>query len=100
MPNIKIYELTNYLGNVLTIISDRKIAVDNATFNSSGIFVDSTPDGLVDYYIADIVSATDYYAFGSPMPGRKYSSSTGYRYGFNEMEKDDEAKGGREFLYN
>lgn len=32
----------------------------------------------------------DYYTFGSPMPGRKYQSSTGYRYGFNGKENDKE----------
>ncbi len=30
-----------------------------------------------------------HYSFGSPMPGRSFSSST-YRYGFNGQEKDDE----------
>lgn len=34
----------------------------------------------------------DYCAFGSPMPGRQFNSSS-YRYGFNKMEKDDEVKG-------
>jgi len=34
----------------------------------------------------------DYYAFGSQMPGRNYSTPS-YRYGFNGMEKDDEIKG-------
>ncbi len=35
----------------------------------------------------------DYYAFGMQMPGRNYTSASGYRYGFNGMEKDDEVKG-------
>jgi RHS repeat-associated protein len=35
-----------------------------------------------------------YYPFGAPMPGRKFTSSNIYRYGFNGKEKDDEVKGG------
>ena len=35
----------------------------------------------------------DYYTFGAPMPGRQYSSSTGYPYGFNGKEKVDEISG-------
>jgi len=77
----KSLELSNHLGNVLSVVSDRKLGVDN---NS---------DNIVDYYLADVVSATDYYSFGSPMPGRSFVSSTGYRYGFNGQEKDDEIKG-------
>jgi RHS repeat-associated protein len=39
-----------------------------------------------------MVNYTDYYPFGSPMPGRVFSAGD-YRYGFNGMEKDDEVKG-------
>ena len=35
----------------------------------------------------------DYYAFGMQMPGRNYTSASGYRYGFNGQEKDDEVSG-------
>jgi RHS repeat-associated protein len=45
----------------------------------------------VDYYAADVVSASDYYPFGSLMPGRNFSSSS-YRFGFNGMEMDNEIK--------
>jgi RHS repeat-associated protein len=76
----KQYELTNHLGNVLTVVSDRKIAVDN------------NADGIVDYYLPDVVNATDYTAFGAPLAGRTFNSSS-YRYGFNGKEKDDEIKG-------
>jgi len=38
------------------------------------------------------INKPNYYAFGSPMPGRNYTSSS-YRYGFNGMLKDDEIKG-------
>jgi hypothetical protein len=33
------------------------------------------------------------YPFGSPMPGRNYTSGTSYRYGMNGQEKDDEIVG-------
>ncbi|MBA3899876.1 MAG: hypothetical protein H0X62_06640 [Bacteroidetes bacterium] len=75
----KNYELSNHLGNVLSVVSDRKIAVSLNTTT-------------VAYYLADIKSTTDYYAFGSEMPGRTFNS-TDYRYGMNGMEKDDEIKG-------
>jgi len=44
------------------------------------------------HYEADVISYSDYYPFGSLMPGRNASSGD-YRYGFNGMEKDDEVKG-------
>lgn len=77
----KNYEITNHLGNIVTTISDRKLPVDVATV-----------DGIIDYFVPDILTASDYYAFGATMPGRNYNS-TDYRYGFNNKEKDDEIKG-------
>ena len=74
------YELSNHLGNVLTVVSDRKIAVDNNN------------DLITDYYLADVVNATDYTPFGAPMPGRQFNSGN-YRYGFNGQSKDNEIKG-------
>ncbi|MCS3795067.1 Ig-like domain-containing protein [Niastella sp. OAS944] len=74
----KIFELTNHLSNVLATVSDRRMQ-----HNSSG---------TVDYYLADVMSANDYYPFGMLMPGRKYTSSN-YRYGFNGQEKSDEIGG-------
>jgi RHS repeat-associated protein len=41
---------------------------------------------------ADLTLATDYYPFGSAMPGRSFSEGE-YRYGFQGQEKDDELKG-------
>jgi RHS repeat-associated protein len=79
------YELSNHLGNVLVTVSDRKLGVDN---NS---------DGVIDYYVADVVSATDNYVFGMTMPGRSYQSDK-YRYGFNGKEKDkDISEGGQDY---
>jgi RHS repeat-associated protein len=77
----KLFELSNHLGNVLVTISDRRLQ------NSVG--------GVnVNTYSADVISANDYYPFGMPMPGRKFTAgSTTYRYGFNGKEMDNEVKG-------
>ncbi len=79
---MKRYELSNHLGNVLTVISDRKIAtVDN---------------GVNIYYHAEIISYTDYYPFGAPMSqgttDRTWSVEE-YRYGFGGHEEDTEIYG-------
>jgi len=80
-----LYVKENHLGNVLSVVSDRKLGVDN---NS---------DNIVDYYLADVVSTTDYYAFGAQMPGRTFVGTT-YRYGFNGQEKIDEVYGTGNYL--
>lgn len=77
MLGSRTYELTNHLGNVLATISDKKIGNDSS--------------GVVNYYIAEVLSQTDYYPGGMLMPGRQYSATTGYRYGFNGKEKDTES---------
>lgn len=75
----KRYELANHLGNVLNVVSDRKLpaSADNAT---------------VAFYRADVVSYSDYFAFGMTMPGR-HGEDDGYRYGFHGKEKVDEISG-------
>ncbi len=83
----KFFELSNHLGNVLATISDKKLqhTLDNVT---------------VDYFTADVVSAIDYYPFGMPVPGRKYSvANTNYRYGFNGKELDKEVAGTTTYDY-
>ena len=75
----KQYELSNHLGNVLVVVSDRKLPY-------------TTNGTTVDYYTADITSANDYYAFGAQMPGRSFNSPL-YRFGFGSQEKDDEISG-------
>ncbi len=65
------YELHDHLGNVRAVISDTK--------NSSGNAV------VTNYY--------NYYAFGSMIPGR-IGDNSGYRYGFNGQERDDNLNGG------
>jgi RHS repeat-associated protein len=68
---------------VLVTVSDKRIAVD------------SDNDGLINYYNADVVTANDYYPFGSQMPGRKYSQpNSSYRYGFNGQMKSEEIGAG------
>jgi RHS repeat-associated protein len=77
----KQYELSNHLGNVLSIITDRKIPVE-----------DSGSPGTIEYSIADVASAQDYSAFGVKLYGRGFEFS-GYRYGFNGKESDPETVG-------
>ena len=43
--------------------------------------------------LANVLQASDYYAFGMTMPGRTFSSATGYRYGFNGKELNPELQG-------
>ena len=73
--------LDNHLGNVLAVVSDRKIAVE-----------DQGNPGTVEYYEADVVSAQDYHPFGMIMPGRSVSAGE-YRYGFGGQEMDNEISG-------
>ena len=65
--------MSNHLGNVMVVVSDRKVY-----------------DGNV--FKADLVSTTDYYAFGMVMSDRSYNTE-GYRFGFNGKENDNEVKG-------
>ncbi len=58
---LKNYELSNHLGNVTTVISDRKIPR-------------STLGITIDFYMPDIVSASDYYPFGMTMQERTFSA--------------------------
>ncbi|MCG3167821.1 MAG: hypothetical protein POELPBGB_03616 [Bacteroidia bacterium] len=76
----KRYELSNHLGNVLSVITDRKVPVEDGTSNT------------VDYHEPWVLSENDYYAFGSLMPGR-HEESDEYRFGFQAQEKDDEISG-------
>ncbi len=85
----KQFELTNHLGNVLSTVLDRKTPI-TATGGSGS----ST---TITHYEGDVVFATDYYPFGSPMSwstpdssGGRMNSGVGYRYGFNNQEKEPE----------
>ncbi|MDD2982855.1 MAG: hypothetical protein PHQ74_05655 [Crocinitomicaceae bacterium] len=73
------YELSNHLGNVLSVISDKPIP----SFEYEELV------GM----LADVRVAQDYSPFGVTLSGRSFEVDGGYRYGFNSMEKDDEVKG-------
>ena len=70
----KRYELSNHLGNVMTVITD------NIGMEQDSVW-------------ASVVSTSDYYPFGLGMGGRSFSDST-YRYGFNAKEKDSNGEFG------
>jgi RHS repeat-associated protein len=80
---LKQYEISNHLGNVLSVISDVKLAV---TFTDQNNLV-----SIVGYK-AVVISVTDYSPFGVGLYERSWSSPE-YRYGFNGKEKDDEFSG-------
>ena len=73
----KNYELSNHLGNVLSVITDRKLI---GRYNTSYLF------------LPDVISYNNYYPFGMLVPNR-HEASESYRYGFQNQEKDDELKG-------
>lgn len=73
----KQFELTNHLSNVLATISDKKVFLDVNGQNEIR---------------SEVLSANDYYPFGSTMPERSFSSNS-YRYGFNGKEKDEDISG-------
>jgi RHS repeat-associated protein len=75
----KLFELSNHLGNVLVTLNDKKLGV-------------STNNNTVDYFNPQVISAQDYYPFGMLQPGRVFNTS-GYRFGFNGKENDNEVKG-------
>jgi RHS repeat-associated protein len=78
----KFFELSNHLGNVLVTVSDMKIGIDDGG------------NGTIDYFQPEVLTAQDYYSFGMAMPGRKYTKpNSGYRYGFNGKENDNDVKG-------
>jgi hypothetical protein len=105
----KSYELNDHLGNfndtwvlssktlsginpvrnlseatgIRVVISDRKYLADRDDNNTI-----STGDN----FVTEVLSANEYGAFGSILPGRSFAGG-GYRYGFNGHEKDDEVKG-------
>ncbi|PXY42837.1 hypothetical protein DMB65_02130 [Flavobacterium cheongpyeongense] len=74
----KQYELSNHLGNVLSVISDKKIP--------------SLSSGALAYFNPEVLSYSDYYPFGMLVPSR-HGKSESYRYGFQGQEMDNEIKG-------
>ena len=67
------YELTNHLGNVMAVISDKASSTAEPT----------------------VVSLSDYYPFGMTEPGRNWNADAeGYRYGFQGQDRERELWGG------
>lgn len=77
----KSYELKDHLANVKVVISDVKLCI-NTNSNTS---IDNA-----DSYEPEVLSYRDYFAFGQDLPGRKYSSTSNYRYSYNGKEDDGE----------
>ncbi|WP_308993698.1 polymorphic toxin type 50 domain-containing protein [Mariniflexile litorale] len=73
----KRYELSNHLGNVLSVVTDRKLVADPLNFTN---------------FTADVLTYNDYYPFGMLLPNR-HGNSSDYRYGFQGQEMDNEVKG-------
>src|SRR5690606_1232601 len=71
----KRYEISNHLGNVLVVVSDRKLWVSSSTVN-------------FDHYLADLYSVQDYDPFGMTIPERSWAAAEeGYRFGFTGHER-------------
>ena len=87
----KRYELSNHLGNVLTVIRDLKQPKTD-------------PIGGYTYFETFTESATDYYPFGLEIPNRSYSNTTfsnsNYRFGFNGKESDRNGEWGSSVHYD
>ncbi|MBK7794848.1 MAG: hypothetical protein IPJ64_00500 [Saprospiraceae bacterium] len=85
--NYRRYEVSNHLGNVMSVVTDR---------------LKGNPAALpqrVSAYEPDIVAAQDYYPFGQVMRGRNFPTLLGksnfptkYRYGFNDKEADTDGE--------
>ena len=82
------YEFTFTANSTSALFNYYKLGTNPATF-----YLDNFKVTEKNYYVADIISASDYYPFGSLMPGRAEYGGVGYRYGFNGMEADNEVKG-------
>ena len=67
----KRYELANHLGNVLSVVSDKKIP--------------KLALGSLQYFNPDIKAYNDYYPGGMLLPGR-HGNTSDYRYGFQGQE--------------
>ena len=82
------YELSNHLGNVLTVISDKPLPYANGTVGGAGV--------INTFWQADIRVAQDFSPFGVTLAGRNFvaSGATDSRYGFQGQEEDDEVKPG------
>ena len=80
----KYYELSDHLGNPRVIITDRLLS--------------DVVNGTPGKYRSDIVSYSNQYPYGMEQPGR-YMNGSGYRYGYNGMERDSAVTGGHHTTY-
>jgi len=76
----KRYELTDWLGNVRVVVSDKKVA-------------DSVSGTTVLNYKPEVLSIRDYYAYGMGIQERTYNLNV-YRFGFGGHERIEEIGGG------
>jgi RHS repeat-associated protein len=75
------FELSNHLGNVLSIVSDRILPIEDGN------------TGIVAYHRPEVLTVMDYYPFGVMMEDRSYTDMESHRYGFQGQEMDDEIYG-------
>ncbi|MEZ4800669.1 MAG: RHS repeat-associated core domain-containing protein [Flavobacteriales bacterium] len=73
------YELSNHLGNVLSVIGDQKLPI--------------VQSGVVQSFVGYVISSQDYSPFGVTLSGRGWRDES-YRYGFQNQETDEELWGG------
>ena len=75
----KVYESSNETGDVVALVSDRRLRTDAG--------------GAVTYQ-PDLLLAEDHYPFGMVKPGRELSGGAAdYPFGYHGMERDDLLKG-------
>ncbi len=77
---VKRYEISNHLGNVMTVIADHKVSEAGTTK-------------------AKVLTTNDYYPFGKEISSRSIRSSMPCRYGFNGKEKDPNMGVGIQYDY-
>lgn len=82
----RLYELSNHLGNVLSVVSDKVIPFPNQNMTPGSYFL---------FFIPDIRQSTDYSPFGVTLQGRNFTANgtEKLRYGYQGSEMDNEVKG-------
>ncbi|WCL81762.1 hypothetical protein PPO43_01455 [Saprospira sp. CCB-QB6] len=80
------YALSNFRGDLRMEISDIKLPM-------------GTDLTVATYYLADVLSATDAYAYGWEMPGRNFPGAIPPEYGHNGMRKSPEIGSGHHTTY-
>jgi RHS repeat-associated protein len=84
----KHYELTNHLGSVMSVITDRKLSKGTENPNDINNWLAGT-----EYYVPDVVQYTDYSPFGVELEGRKGVANERNTHGFQGQLLDDDVKG-------